>query len=364
MTFSTHENKWQNISNGTVSPAPNFIINGGIASATQAATSLFIVRLAIAPVVSVIGILGNTLNIFVFLYDRKVHHINIYFLCLALSDLSFLICVFFMSFVEFVKRMDYVVGQSLYCYMVICDANFLYLVFVRISTGLVLLISIERFVAVCFPFKAKHLALARYPWTSCITLATLVILYMIPNLLHFQVTETHGSFANTTILTLKYTKLYKSTNILKVQYLVGTLLFHVVPVFTVVALNMAIIISLKRWGKIISKLTTMTGGKKETQMTQTLLGVSLTFICCLTPGSVVNIVRLSLPIFDLFQKEHYLYLIFLRINLVLESINAAMNCFVYFWSNGKFRSTLRSICRKNNELTGPHRQNVPIDSSN
>ena len=219
--------------------------------------------------------------------------------------------------------------------------------FSRVSTLLVVLISIERMIAVAFPLKVRSLV------TKSRMIAAVVMCYIIPFAfaagLPPQYTYTFIQ-GRPYIAQTKFAKDNADTlKIYNEYFLVITLRY--IPVILVIIFNTVIIVLFKQGRKFQQKSTVMTDRdsarlQEQRKLTRMLLSVALVFLVCLLPGDIVLLISGINTKFSFFGTYHNFFLVISDVSLLFEIINSSINFIIYMLLNKLFYGTCKSLFSK------------------
>ena len=230
---------------------------------------------------------------------------------------------------------------------------------VRMGAGgntaiLIVIISLERFVAICFPMMAERSLLNRYPLIAILLALPLNAAFLSFNFLAYDIISYYNPIHNTLMWRTTLSEFALRGNFLKVYGPVAEVLYRILPVIIVLTCNISTVGRLHHAARARKFLTesqsqyTSPNTASEKQATRMLLGVAVLFLICITPGSIVGLIILLDPDWSYMAKEHFFFLALSQITGVLSKINSAANLVVYVMASRNFRDTLAYMlcCRK------------------
>lgn len=295
----------------------------------------------IFPIITLVGLAGNILSLIVLLQkNMRTSTTSIILTGLAISDAMFLVTNAVRKSTCIISRFDDLASDTL-------NATTFYFMFYlktsfsRVSTVIVVLISIERLVAVAFPLKVKT-------WVTRPRMLVAVILSYI---------VTFGGLA---ALPPQYTYVYRG----KKPYISLTpfaaenkkalevyneyflpIAFRHIPVLIVLILNSTIIFLLgrsKRFHKQASKQDSKRSDEQK-KITRMLLSVAIVFLICLLPGDILLISSLAVEGFQFYGTYHNLFMAISDICLMFEMLNSCINFVIYMFLNKNFNDTFMKL---------------------
>ena len=295
-------------------------------------------------VIATIGIVGNCLSFLAMKSKRLRTKSYSHYLCaLAVFDSLTLLG-------KCLKRVDswMVVGTGTGIFDKFSDAtckfhNFATHVCYLMSTWLVLCITMERFIAVFFPFKRLTLCKPRKAMTVILAVFAVMSYTQIFRLIVID-NLGHPYFCGAPS---KYLDLYIGMHV----YFYQVVMVFSLPALIIIICNMMILHKIRHLkAEIIkegSRQTVRIYAKKH-KTTVMLLLVSFTFVIALLPSTLISmLLQISLNMHNkalaqaLFCKLYNIS----PIAELLSEINYGVNFFIYVLSAGSFRYELKRMCR-------------------
>ncbi|XP_052778098.1 galanin receptor 2a-like [Mya arenaria] len=288
----------------------------------------------IFPILTVFGITGNAMSLAVLLQKKmRGSTTTVLLIGLACSDILFLVFNAVRKSTGIIEKFDQEAADTLnattFYYMF-----YLKTAFSRVSTVLVVAISVERFIAVAFPFKVKTIV-TKTTVTAAVALSyvvTLGFLAVLPP--QYTFTYIRGkAYISQTPFALNNVEPLQVYN----EYFLPIAFRHI-PVAMVLLINGAIIILLRQSSQFQKRMSTKDDKRKDDQrrITRTLLTVAIVFLLCLLPGDIFLISSLVVDGFQFFGTYHNLFLALSDICLMFEMINGCLNFVIYMVMNRKF----------------------------
>ena len=204
-----------------------------------------------------------------------------------------------------------------------------------VSVLSLVLIVVERFIAIVHPFHASML-------TTRLRAFLLLFTWIFPLSIGFPyvwfpkiVQDGHQTFCR-----FSWTRLY-----LSIFYTVGFLIFYCAPFILIIVLYSRIMKSLTG-GRLVDETSQQRISMRNTQQNQTVMKVFASivtaFFLCWTPLCVYLVLRMVFPSFftkDIRKLRLYVGLFF----YVFPSLSTAVNPIILFVSSSRFNSALREI---------------------
>ncbi|XP_005098971.1 lysophosphatidic acid receptor 6-like [Aplysia californica] len=299
------------------------------------------------PIVSVFGLVGNMLNIIVLSqHGVKSNSSTVLLFGLSLSDFAFvltkpLVCLGGIIF-YFNEPLGTSVSNLTYCFLHMVTRTF-----VAISTGLIAVISVERFVAVFFPFKMSQYFTPQNTAVIASLTALSYVFAMSPFYAVFTYKWEYSSIYNTTVATVVPTPFYKQNFDLINLY--GGVPLNIyagpIPLGVVLASGCAISFKLTLNSKQRKSMThTTQTAVDDSKVMKMLLIVCTVFFVTIFPSTIVHFyLYFSIPD-DIFNDPVYITVQYLT--EVAYVTNASINFIIYVTVSNKFRARYKKLlCR-------------------
>jgi hypothetical protein len=297
----------------------------------------FSVSKVLQPVVGILGVVGNILSLIVFASPKckMATSIRVYLMTLCCLDLVFLVTSLFESAVEFAEPHHPKIISMLRAY----DRQYIQAITKgsrSASCFVVVIISIERFVAVTYPLAASKTCFSRLPGLPIILVVLLNAVFSLFIVLCLDARKTPDG-----MWTISLTQFAIKNNFLKVYGTVAEVVTQLVPASLVSVFNLVTIVQLaiasnKR------KAMSSSDSTSDAQATKMLLGVALLFNVCVLPSFIVGVTylirtdwRYTLPV-----KSCSL------VARLLSRLNSSLNIVVYVVASKRFLGVLQDLFRR------------------
>ncbi|XP_060601888.1 growth hormone secretagogue receptor type 1-like [Ruditapes philippinarum] len=314
----------------------------------------FWVKFVITPIIVFVGIAGNVFSFIVMKTKTLRHKSYSHYLCaLAVFDTMTLMIRQVESVDEYL--VSHLKSQGVFQHFNDGSCkfyNFIVHVITLISSWLVVLMAVERLLAVCFPFKKVYL---RKETGAALAIVILFITVCLSQLFRFTMIE-HAVYDDTKdiqhcLATPEYREMYTS---LDVYFFLWTLVFFL-PVTCIVICNSFVLYHIFRVRKDLHKgdnhhsyRNDKARGRRH-RSTCMLLIVTTTYIVTLLPLFTLSlIVDVTIKVGSL-ETARYTYITlipYIDISVSISLLNYAVNFFIYVLSGKRFRFELQKIFRK------------------
>ncbi|XP_033126559.1 cholecystokinin receptor-like [Anneissia japonica] len=329
------------------------------------------------PIVFAIGVIGNFAVCAVFIRIKSMRTVtNHYLVNLALADLIFLVFAapqIWVSYASGKIRHDFShVGES-FCKVSIFFSDACILV----SACTIVLVTIERYFAICMPHRFKTISTRPRAVATCICIWIIIGIYKTPALYFSQLVQQeliwpNGSqyddypdqretclycSPNNSTTCNRYTKSLATDNLL---------VLSVIPIISV--LYTLINIQLH---KLANTKIGASSHRMKTQVVRMLIVTISAFFICISPFRIMNL-------FETFNQELIYeklqvasFMLWANIGRVLQYLNAAINPIIYNLMSARYRQAFKDcfLCRVNgpgmlSEVSGRNRNKYKVVSTN
>ena len=285
------------------------------------------------PILVVTGVCGNMFTIRVMLAKNfQRMSVSAFLIAMALSDTAVIIVsTLNKSWIRNLIGTDYRAFNQAGCIAFFWAFRTSKLV----SSWIVVLICIERFIAVCIPLRSKTLCSKRMAYASIVT-----------TVLGASVFSAFRGWMDTSIVNgtclpnSRHLKEYIA--IVRMLLLVSLVIYALIPAIVTLVLNAFTVTSIWKGRRKVHVMTTThnPAGKTATQSTKAttmLLSTNVAFIVCVTPISIVHAVSFSRRV-NLFESSDPMVVAVRETAQVFEQLNYSINFFLYVLCNSRFRS--------------------------
>ncbi len=303
------------------------------------------------PIIFVVGVLGNCAVVLVFYRVKEMRTVtNIYLIALSMADFTFLISaipMFWVSYITSPVPEDIADVSIIYCKLslYISDVSFI------VSCLLILMVTVERYVAINWALQSKHLSTRKRAIIHCWLVWILVILYKIPDLVFVTISRIHLDRNYIDVptdypLEISYCMYCDAYNVTDAcinfrSSLTVDAILPLLEILPITILYAMVIIKLKRH----TLPRRLTNGqehsnriKSETKVTSLLLVRVIVFVICVTPFQLLHIIPEGLREILQIKFPHLR-----NIARLLLYINSAINPILYNLVCGNFRAAFKKV---------------------
>lgn len=304
--------------------------------------SRFWVQRVLVPIIMIIGVIGNTMTIFIMTQRRMRSSTNWYLAALAIFDMCYLVFSFILSIQHYPHIHDahFYFYWKLWPYLItFTDASS------NSSVWITVTFTIERYIAVCYPMKGKVLCTESRAKKMIIIVFLSSFLITLPTAFEWNIIEVVNS-QNATEIRAVYSELGLNPIYVSVYYWIVSVLFIIIPIILLAVFN-AFLIQSVHSSKTQRKTMTRrreTGeqARQESKITVMLIAVVILFLFCQLPTAVILLYG-SFHHVEPGSNEDYLLRGLGNIFNFLVALNAAGNFVVYCLLSQKYRRTLLMI---------------------
>ncbi|XP_043935505.1 lysophosphatidic acid receptor 5-like [Protopterus annectens] len=302
-------------------------------------------------VIFVIGLILNSTSIFVFIYYFRMNTVVTIYMCnLAVSDLLFTLSLPF--------RMHYYANSAWSFGNVPCQiSGSLFQINMYGSCLFLLCINIDRFLAVVYPLRLRHLRRQKVAHMVCLSVWIVIILFCAPVARMHKTTQCtyFGSGKNETLCFESFTDDSWKDNIIPLV-ITAEILGFLLPLSVVTyCTTHTLVVLFKR------RSEHSTRGIKTIRL---LVVNMVIFVVCFVPYNT------TLAIYSLLKSNGHSQLksdtvrSVLFITIMMASVNCVLDPLVYYFSTEGFRSTFRNITVAQKKVNNSTAQRVLWKGSN
>ncbi|KAM3912114.1 growth hormone secretagogue receptor type 1-like [Leptodactylus fuscus] len=293
-----------------------------------------------------LGVTGNLITILIFTrYKDMRSTVNMYLSSMAVSDI-----LIFLGLPSDLYRIwkykPYIFGNFACKFLVYLSEACTYCTVLHITT-----VSVERYLAICFPLKAKIMTTKKRVKIIIIVLWIISFITAGPILFLFGVEHTAESHPEET-KECKYMKHTAQNGLLQIMTWVSTVYFYI-PIFFLTLLYGLICRKLWKNKHCIQGPTAANRGKQHKQTVKMLAVVVLSFVFCWLP---FHIGRILFAWDELEEMLYHLTQYFNLISMLLFYLSASINPMLYNIMSQKYRAAMSKILSPREDLQS---RNIP-----
>ena len=332
-----------------VSTAPN---SSHTANSTSSLSQLDlaedIVTGYIQPAICVFGILCNLLNLLILTRPKLKESPYTYLLGLAVTDLGLLVILFVGSFDKRIANRSYS-WQVFNAFVFLPIGN----VFANSSIWITVLLTIERWISVRFPLKAKKMCtkqLARW------AIIGVVVVMLVINTPRFFCREIIGKFENGSMEYLVISSAFEQSDVFSGIVWMYIITIIIIPCLILTVLNSCLLHVVYKANRNRSELNIANENniavhisREQRRLTVTCVSIICLFLICVSPAAFAA-PPVSLALFGKGRppEEYFsspLYRLISIVNNTLLGFNLSLNFVLYCLFNHKFYKTLVHLIR-------------------
>lgn len=288
------------------------------------------------------GIIANSINIVVFLNMGLHDAVNISLFSLAIGDFFALICSLWES-ICFNTRMEDLGLPIVFSEIEYVTGCWPHVCIVRVTSYITTFITLERCLCITFPLKVKTIIT---PKRTKIVMGMLYFFVAATSASEFYVTQLAWKFypdRNRTMLGIYFVEGRERFE--SVTLVMNNIVLQCVAFMSVFTCTIVLIIQLNRkaqWRQQTTRGDKSTSGKDK-RVIKMISFIAVIFIVCELP-SVVNIIAMAFnPQIHPTGVNYNMFYVIWSVVYVMESINSAINIFVYFNMSSRYKAVFSQI---------------------
>ncbi|XP_018426194.1 PREDICTED: growth hormone secretagogue receptor type 1-like [Nanorana parkeri] len=287
-------------------------------------------------VLFVLGVTGNLITILIFKrYKDMRSTVNMYLSSMAVSDILIFLCLP-SDLYRIWKYKPYIFGDFICKFLIYLSETCTYSTILHITT-----VSVERYLAICFPLKAKIMITKKRVKIIIGILWIIASVTSGPVLFLFGVEHTHGTQPAETI-ECRHLDSSTQSGLLRIAICVSTIYFFIPTFFLTLLYGL---ICKKLWSNTndIQGPTVTNRGKHHKQTVKMLALVVLSFVLCWLPFHIGRLLFVWAGIgeFMFYDLTQYFNLI----SMVLFYLSASINPMLYNIMSQKYRAAMSKILK-------------------
>lgn len=298
------------------------------------------------PVIITLGTIGNALSFLVLVRcHMRSTSVYTYLMALAIADTCVLYVSAFKTWIKLISGFELLHTSALSCRLI----NFFFLLSLHLSAWLIVLVTVDRFMVVWFPFKASSLCTVTRARLATVALVMISVAYNCHVFWTFEL-STDPRMRRAYCGPIKaYSFMAKPFEYLKLTT------YSLVPFLVIVVLNFAIITRLQwrplllqsRSGSASAFSTNQSSSAaagaacgKQAKVTYMLVVVSIAWLLLTLPKSIHTMV------FELDDsRSSWNATVFRGVSFLLMYTNHAINFYLYCITGRKFRRQLEELSK-------------------
>ncbi|CAN7999051.1 unnamed protein product, partial [Ixodes hexagonus] len=305
-------------------------------------SSRFWIQRVLVPIITIIGVVGNSVTIVIMTRRRMRSSTNNYLAALAIVDMLYLLGGFALS----LKHYEFIQEQGLHIYFR-CFPFILLLTDTCSNTSvwITATFTVERYIAVCHPIKGKVLCTESRARKAVIAVVVFCFVLTLPTPFEYAVIEEKHPVTNATIVSMSYSEFGKNELYKKIYYWLTVVLFTLVPFCLLAVFNAFLVRSVHISRNQRTKMTQRTDSSRDNQenkITVMLIAVVILFFVCQLP-TAMTLLYTSIRVPEEGSEDEMLVFALGNIFNFLMSINAAGNFILYCLLSQKYRRTFLQI---------------------
>ncbi|XP_064624099.1 FMRFamide receptor-like isoform X2 [Lineus longissimus] len=217
------------------------------------------------------------------------------------------------------------------------------------SVYIIVLMTVDRYIALCHPLKAQRLCTRKKAWFGVVSVIIFSVLYNLPKLWYLKIVFKYDPCSSTmkptVILSDTYSNPYFQHIYIQGAYI---LVMFVVPLHVLLILNIFLVNAIRKATKNRQTMNS-TGKKGRDSVTERIIGVVTMFIVLESPSIIANVLITVNQWADGKLMDYEALHWGARIGYVLSAINSFINFYIYVLVGKRFRRHFLSLFHRNKE---------------
>ncbi|CAG2187844.1 unnamed protein product [Mytilus edulis] len=221
----------------------------------------------------------------------------------------------------------------------------------RIGNFIIFLISLERLFCVLQPLKIRMYSTKRNSYIAVCVAFILPAASGIPNLFLYNTEKVYSNITGQFTTVLRATSYGKDKELTNAVYITQEILWRYIPVIGVTVASsitaMLVLLNAKR-RLVMAKASIKSRSESQTmntesQVTRMLLVVTVVFVLCQLPGTILRMIINIHPAMTAMRYLNNIYEVAFPITYVMLLINSVVNFIIYYNTSTIYRTKIRQM---------------------
>ncbi|CAL1529998.1 unnamed protein product [Lymnaea stagnalis] len=290
-------------------------------------------------VISVLGIVGNIINIIIFTKQGFKDTVNISFFVLAVTDFLSLLTLLWVSICFFppFRYSDLPFSSTDIEYL---TGGWPHIICSRTTGWITAFVTIERCLCIALPLKVKTIVTGRRVVMCIAVIVLFVIASVAPAYYTSRLAWTYNPLLNRTMLGLVFTP--DRNEVEEVAFAINSVFSPLGSFGAVVISTVILVVKLNektKWRQqsVADKDKNANISTKEQKVVKMVVGISTIFIVTYTPAAIIFSAMAREPEFRLTGYYSNINIVVVSISFILEAVNGSVNIIVYYKMSTRFR---------------------------
>lgn len=297
--------------------------------------------------IGVCGIVGNVINIIIFIKQGFKNTVNISFLGLAISDLCCLLTVIWVGVCQnpLLSNVGFPWIPDEFQYL---TGAWPHIIFGRVTSYITAYVTAERCLCIAAPFLVKRIITPKRTTLAVFLIYSINILTLSPEYATSYFGWQFVPFLNKTLLRMSFTAERASVAglVFFLNFVTGMLSFLIVILFTII-----LVVKLRQtsgWRKGATSDSTHQGAicSRDKKTMKLIVVIATILIVCYTPGTAITMATFVEPEFMLLRRYENFCFAMWSVSFVFQTLNSSINIVLYFTMSTKYRETFYELFRK------------------
>ncbi len=326
------------------------VVNKSFINMTSLSAAESVCSMYVIPAICIFGVVCNILNVIVLTRKHMTESPYTYLMGLALADLGLLVLAFVGT------ALSTRLGDGVYFWKVY-DGFIFYPfanVFANSSVWVTVLLTVERFISVQFPLRAKDLCTRSIARRSIVCIILIAIFINIPRFFCQNIIEKPAGSGKFVLQSSDF----EMSQFYQVVTWLYIIVIHLIPLIIISSLNCCLICALYKAQRhrhilqepFLKSTLVLQNSREQRRLTVTCIAIIILFLICIIPSAFSNR-PVAMLLFSrgrsLLQFTNSLfYRVLKAVTNMLVVMNSSLNFIMYCVFNHKFVITLRYLFRR------------------
>lgn len=299
----------------------------------------FLSNTCLTPLICALGLTGNCMGFGVLRHEQRKLPVYVYMCALTFFDGAYLLVGLIRSIPRFLELSDKYLANAIETHEQL-GSIYLDMVLAHTSTAMILVMSMERLLALVRPFTVKDMLISKYPLRVIALCLCVNLIFLLPYPICFEVQSYMGEENRTEY----YLQFKPETQEFMDRYMVvQTTVDYYFPGVAILLINVAIPVAYSRTLREQSSTLQSAIGNQHTKITLTVLCITLMYFLLSLPNLFIKTLAFVEPGYSFDGKYQLAFWLFIDVSNLFAYLNAANDFVIYILVSKHYRKLFKTL---------------------